>query len=47
MRTCHAGLVTTRLLLLADTHLPKRAKGLSDRVWRAVDEADVVLHAGD
>lgn len=47
MRTCHAGRVTTRLLLLADTHLPKRAKGLSDRVWRAVDEADVVLHAGD
>ena len=39
--------MTTRLLLLADTHLPKRAKGLSDRVWRAVDEADVVLHAGD
>lgn len=39
--------MTTRLLLLADTHLPKRAKDLSDRVWRAVDEADVVLHAGD
>jgi putative phosphoesterase len=37
----------TRLLLLADTHLPKRAKVLPDRVWRAVDEADVVFHAGD
>ncbi|MFB2580168.1 metallophosphoesterase [Herbiconiux sp. P15] len=37
----------TRLLLLADTHLPKRAKRLPDAVWRAVDEADVVFHAGD
>ena len=37
----------TRLLLLADTHVPKRARGLPDQVWRAVDEADVVFHAGD
>lgn len=37
----------TRLLLLADTHLPKRAKVLPEQVWRAVDEADVVFHAGD
>ncbi|MGD8193750.1 metallophosphoesterase family protein [Herbiconiux sp. P18] len=37
----------TRLLLLADTHLPTRAKALPDEVWRAVDEADVVFHAGD
>ncbi|MEH3033926.1 MAG: metallophosphoesterase [Aeromicrobium erythreum] len=37
----------TRLLLLADTHLPKRAKALPEKVWRAVDAADVVLHAGD
>ena len=36
-----------RLLLLADTHLPKRAKALPDEVWRAVDEADLVVHAGD
>jgi putative phosphoesterase len=39
--------MSTRLLLLADTHLPKRAKDLPDEVWRAVDEADLVLHAGD
>ncbi|WP_406832460.1 metallophosphoesterase [Pedococcus sp. KACC 23699] len=39
--------MTTRLLLLADTHLPKRAKDLPGKVWDAVDEADVVLHAGD
>ncbi|WP_314139248.1 metallophosphoesterase [uncultured Plantibacter sp.] len=37
----------TSLLLLADTHLPKRAKVLPDAVWAAVDAADVVVHAGD
>ena len=36
-----------RLLLLADTHVPKRARDLPDEVWRAVDTADVVFHAGD
>jgi putative phosphoesterase len=33
--------------MIADTHLPKRAKVLPPAVWMAVDEADVVLHAGD
>ena len=37
----------TRLLLLADTHLPRRARDLPEAVWTAVDEADLVLHAGD
>ena len=37
----------TRLLLLADTHVPKRARALTPDVWNAVDEADVVIHAGD
>ena len=37
----------TRLLLLSDTHLPMRAKALQEQVWRMVDEADVVVHAGD
>lgn len=36
-----------RLLLIADTHVPKRAKDLPAEVWEAVDEADVVIHAGD
>jgi len=35
------------LLLLADTHVPKRARDLPDEVWSAVQAADVVLHAGD
>ena len=36
-----------RLLLLADTHVPKRARDLPAEVWAAVDRAEVVLHAGD
>jgi len=39
--------VATRLLLLADTHLPKRARALSPDVWDAVESADLVVHAGD
>lgn len=35
------------LLLISDTHLPKRAKDLPAQVWAAVERADVVVHAGD
>jgi hypothetical protein len=37
----------TRLVLVADTHLPKRAKDLPAELWEAVERADVVVHAGD
>jgi putative phosphoesterase len=36
-----------KLLLLADTHLPARARALPERVWDEVAAADVVVHAGD
>jgi putative phosphoesterase len=36
-----------RLLLLADTHIPRRARDLPAQVWDEVAQADVVLHAGD
>lgn len=36
-----------RVLMMADTHLPKRARDLPTELWAAVDEADLVLHAGD
>jgi len=36
-----------RLVLTADTHLPRRARTLPDELWRAVDAADLVVHAGD
>ncbi|OBJ56426.1 metallophosphoesterase [Mycobacterium sp. 1423905.2] len=36
-----------QLLLIADTHVPKRARDLPPQVWDEVDSADVVVHAGD
>ncbi len=36
-----------RLLLLADTHVPRGARDLPAQVWDEVASADVVLHAGD
>ncbi|SCL73921.1 metallophosphoesterase family protein [Micromonospora peucetia] len=36
-----------RLVITADTHVPKRARDLPEPLWAAVDAADVVLHAGD
>ena len=36
-----------RLLLLADTHLPTRARDLPAQVWAEVERADLVVHAGD
>jgi hypothetical protein len=36
-----------RLVIMADTHVPKRARDLPAPLWEAVDAADVVVHAGD
>ena len=36
-----------KLLLISDTHVPARARDLPAPVWAAVEEADVVVHAGD
>ena len=35
------------MLLIADTHVPRRARDLPAQVWDEVARADVVLHAGD
>ena len=35
------------MLLIADTHVPKRAKELPAAVWDQVARVDVVVHAGD
>ncbi|MGV9804381.1 metallophosphoesterase family protein [Micromonospora chersina] len=35
------------LVIMADTHVPKRARDLPAPLWAAVEEADVVVHAGD
>ncbi|HTJ32752.1 MAG TPA: YfcE family phosphodiesterase [Dactylosporangium sp.] len=39
--------VPVRVMLLADTHVPARARDLPAEVWAAVEAADVVVHAGD
>jgi uncharacterized protein len=36
-----------RLVVLADTHVPRRARDLPAKLWRDIDRADVVIHAGD
>jgi len=36
-----------RLLLIADTHVPTRARDLPALLWAEVDRADLVIHAGD
>ena len=40
-------MTTAQLLLIADTHVPKRARALPEQVWDEVERADVVVHAGD
>jgi putative phosphoesterase len=47
MQPTQDGRMPLRLCVLADTHLPKRAKVLPPEVLDAVAEADGVLHAGD
>jgi putative phosphoesterase len=36
-----------KLLVMADTHVPRRARDLPPRLWDEVGAADVVMHAGD
>ena len=36
-----------RAVVLADTHVPRRARDLPPALWAAIDAADVVVHAGD
>ena len=37
----------TTLLMVADTHLPRRARDLPAEGWAQVEAVDVVVHAGD
>ncbi|MCX5262886.1 metallophosphoesterase [Streptomyces sp. NBC_00199] len=36
-----------RLLLMSDTHLPKRARALPAQLLEEIPDADLVVHAGD
>ena len=44
---CDHVVVPVSLVFTADTHVPKRARDLPHALWVAIDEADVVVHAGD
>jgi putative phosphoesterase len=35
------------LVVTSDTHVPARARDLPEPLWRAIDAADLVIHAGD
>lgn len=37
----------TRIAVIADTHIPGRARDLPPTAWRIVRECDAVIHAGD
>jgi uncharacterized protein len=39
--------VASSLLIVADTHVPKRARDLPAELWQQIESADVVVHAGD
>ena len=39
--------MSTRVLVLADTHVPDFARALPAGIWHHVDWADRILHAGD
>ncbi|PDP89549.1 YfcE family phosphodiesterase [Glycomyces fuscus] len=36
-----------RVLIVSDTHVPRRARDLPEQVWHEVERADAVIHAGD
>jgi uncharacterized protein len=36
-----------RIVLIADTHVPRRARDLPAQLWTDITAADVVVHAGD
>jgi len=37
----------TSLVIVSDTHVPKRARVLPPVLWDAIESADLVIHAGD
>jgi uncharacterized protein len=39
--------VPVSVVLISDTHVPKRARDLPHSLWTAIEAADVVVHAGD
>ena len=46
-RAWHRRAVNLRVALLADTHVPNRARDLPATAWQSVAASDAVIHAGD
>jgi uncharacterized protein len=44
---CDHRVVPVSLVVMADTHVPRRARDLPPVLWTAVEAADLVVHAGD
>jgi putative phosphoesterase len=42
-----SGVVAESVVIVADTHVPARARDLPAPLWAAIEAADVVVHAGD
>jgi len=36
-----------RAVVLSDTHVPHRSSTLPDELWKEIEKADLVIHAGD
>jgi uncharacterized protein len=36
-----------KIVIISDTHMPKRAKGLPARLTKELADADLIIHAGD
>jgi len=36
-----------KIIVISDTHIPERAKGLPEELLKAFKEADMIIHAGD
>lgn len=36
-----------KILVLSDTHIPRVAQDLPERVYKEIENADMILHAGD
>lgn len=39
--------MTMKVIVVSDTHMPKRAKKLPKRLIEDLGEADLIIHAGD
>jgi uncharacterized protein len=44
---CNERIISMKVVVLSDTHLPKRKNGLPTRLLDELVDADLIIHAGD